>query len=61
MKLDNHSEAYETINDYLDNLRNNGLIDFEQVYYNKIPYLKLTKWSTQYYTITDGNNKNASQ
>lgn len=61
MKLDNNSEAYETINDYLDNLRNNGLIDFEQVYYNKIPYLKLTDWSTQYHTVTDGNNKNTSQ
>ena len=49
VKLNNHSNPYVKINNYLDVLKNNGLIDFEPVTVQDIHYLKLTKWSTDYY------------
>lgn len=49
VKLNNHSNPYIKINNYLDVLKNNGLIDFEPVTVQDIHYLKLTKWSTDYY------------
>ena len=49
MTLSNNSEPYAKINNYLDVLKNNGLIDFEPVTVQDIHYLKLTKWSTDYY------------
>lgn len=49
VKLSNHSNPYAKINNYLDVLKNNGLIDFEPVTVQDIHYLKLTKWSTDYY------------
>lgn len=49
IKLSNNSEPYAKINNYLDVLKNNGLIDFEPVTVQDIHYLKLTKWSTDYY------------
>lgn len=49
IKLSNNSEPYAKINNYLDVLKNNGLIDFEPVTIQDIHYLKLTKWSTDYY------------
>lgn len=49
VKLNNHSNPYIKINNYLDVLKNNGLIDFEPVTVQDIHYLKLMKWSTDYY------------
>lgn len=40
--------AYNRIRNYLYALRNNGLINFECVYVNQIPRLKLTGWSVDF-------------
>lgn len=49
IKISHNSSTYNTINNYLDVLKNNGLIDFEPVIVQDIHYLKLTKWSTDYF------------
>lgn len=50
------SDVYEYINACLNALYGVGLIDFELVYVRDIPYLRLTKWTTEY--IKNGALKN---
>lgn len=41
----NHTEAYRVIRNALLLLKNSGLIDFEEVYVNKVPYQRLNSFS----------------
>ena len=41
----NHAEAYRVIRNALLLLKNSGLIDFEEVYVNKVPYQRLKDFS----------------
>lgn len=39
--MKNHAEAYRIMNNALVLLKNSGLIDYEEVYVNKVPYKRL--------------------
>lgn len=41
----NHTEAYRVLNNALLLLKNSGLIEYEEVYINKIPYRRLSNFS----------------
>lgn len=41
----NHADAYRIMNNALLLLKNSGLIDYEEVYVNKVPYKRLVDFS----------------
>lgn len=41
----NHTEAYRVMNNALVLLKNSGLVNYEEVYVNKIPYKRLSDFS----------------
>lgn len=50
MNVVGNGSVYNRIRNYLYALRNNGLIDFECIYVNQVPRLKLTGWSVEFRT-----------
>lgn len=46
LNIKNNSEGYRVIGNALLLLKNSGLVDYEEVYVNKVPYKRLTAFST---------------